>query len=46
VGREVDYHDMPAVRSIVRQAAAGNYRFSAIIMAIVYSDLFQRNTKL
>jgi cytochrome c553 len=46
VGRAVDYQDMPAVRSIVRKAAAEDYRLSSIIWGIVSSDVFQRNTKL
>jgi hypothetical protein len=45
LGREVDYHDMPAVRSIVREAARQNYRFSSIVQGIVNSDIFQRNMR-
>jgi len=41
VGRELDYHDMPAVRSIVRQAKDENYRFAALVWAIVESQPFQ-----
>jgi hypothetical protein len=41
----VEYQDMPVVRAIVRQAAADNYRFSAILDGIVNSDLFQMNRK-
>ncbi len=40
LGRPVEYHDMPAVRSIVRQAQTQNYRFSAVVMGIVNSDAF------
>ena len=43
LGRGVEYYDMPAVRSIVRQAAAEDYRFSAIVRAIVTSDRFRMN---
>jgi hypothetical protein len=41
LGRGLDYHDMPAVRAIVRDAAAKNYRFSAIIQGVVHSRPFQ-----
>ena len=40
LGRSLDYRDMPTVRAIVRQAAAENYRFSAIAWGIVTSDQF------
>ena len=46
VGRAVDYNDMPAVRSIVREAASDDYRFSSIVLGIVNNDLFQRNMKV
>jgi hypothetical protein len=42
LNREVEYFDMPQVRRIVREAAAGNYRFSALINGIVNSDAFRR----
>jgi len=32
---------MPAVRRIVRGAAASDYRFSAIVQAIVHSEQFR-----
>jgi hypothetical protein len=41
LGRGLDYHDMPAVRAIVRTASRQNYRFSALIEGIVSSTLFQ-----
>ena len=41
LGRRVDYRDQPALRGIVRDAAAGEYRWSAIILAIVKSTPFQ-----
>ena len=40
LGRELEYHDMPQVRSIVRAAARDDYRFSAIVTGIVSSDAF------
>jgi hypothetical protein len=42
LGRKVEYRDMPLVRSIVRQAAQDNYRFSSLVMNIVASDAFQK----
>jgi len=41
LGRSVEYYDMPAVRKIVRDAAADNYRFSSIVKGIVRSAPFQ-----
>jgi hypothetical protein len=40
LGRGTEYYDMPVVRSIVRDAAPENYRFSSIIMGIVTSEPF------
>ncbi|MED5535362.1 MAG: DUF1592 domain-containing protein [Pseudomonadota bacterium] len=41
LGRELEYHDMPRVRAIVRAAAEDNYRFSTIVTGIVSSDSFR-----
>ena len=41
LGRRVDYFDMPAVRTIVRDAARQDYRFSSLIAGIVKSVPFQ-----
>jgi hypothetical protein len=41
VGREMEYYDAPAIRSIARAAAAQDYRWSAVILAIVESTPFQ-----
>jgi mono/diheme cytochrome c family protein len=41
VGRGVEYYDRPAVRAILRDAAANDYRWSAIILGIVKSTPFQ-----
>jgi hypothetical protein len=41
LGREIDHHDAPAIRSIVRATAADNYRWSPTILAIVKSTPFQ-----
>ncbi len=40
LGRVVEAHDMPYVRSIVRKTAADDYRFSMLITNIVLSDEF------
>ena len=40
-GRQLEPFDMPTVRRIVRGAAASDYRFSAIVQAIVRSDQFR-----
>jgi hypothetical protein len=45
IGRGVEYFDMPVVRSIVRNAAPGNYRFSSLVIGIVKSAPFQMNMK-
>jgi hypothetical protein len=41
LGRGVEYHDYPAIRSIAREAARDNYRMSSFILAIVKSTPFQ-----
>jgi cytochrome c5 len=41
LGRGVEYYDMPAVRTILREAAAHDYRWSSIILGIVKSTPFQ-----
>ena len=40
IGRRLDYYDRPAVRKIVRDAAATDYRWSSIILGIVNSPTF------
>ena len=45
VGRGMEYYDAPAVRRIVRVAAEENYRFSAIVDAVVTSDVFRMKVK-
>jgi hypothetical protein len=44
IGRGLTHEDMPAVRGIVRQAAQGNYRFSALLDGIVNSAPFRSAT--
>ena len=41
LGRPVEYYDMPAVRKIVNDAAATDYRFSSIVLGTVTSVPFQ-----
>jgi hypothetical protein len=42
INRELEYFDMPQVRSIVRGAAKENYKLSAIVLGIVNSDSFRK----
>jgi len=44
-GRSAHYYDMPAVRTITNEAATKNYRFSALVTAIVNSEPFQMRVK-
>jgi len=41
LGRGVEAQDMPAVRAIIRDAAANDYRFSAMVLGIVRSVPFR-----
>jgi mono/diheme cytochrome c family protein len=41
LGRRVEYYDMPAVRQIVRDAKAKQYRFSAFIAGVANSAAFR-----
>ena len=41
LGRRLEYYDRPAVRQIVRDAAAHEYRWSSLVMGIVKSPAFQ-----
>jgi hypothetical protein len=45
LGRRVEYFDMPAVRTIVRDAGRQDYRFSALVVGIVKSLPFQMKRK-
>ncbi|MGQ0735888.1 MAG: DUF1592 domain-containing protein [Acidobacteriota bacterium] len=40
LGRRLEYYDRPAVRQIVREAAAHDYRWSALVLGIVRSPAF------
>src|SRR5579883_1508429 len=41
MGRTHEYYDMPTVRRIVRETAAKDYKFSAIVQEVVASDQFR-----
>ncbi len=41
VGRQMEYHDAPAIRAILRTAAADNYSWSSTILAVTKSTPFQ-----
>jgi Protein of unknown function (DUF1585)/Protein of unknown function (DUF1588) len=41
LGREIEFYDAPAIRAIVRSAAADDYRWSSTILALVKSAPFQ-----
>jgi len=40
-GRKLEYYDMPTVRRIVHGAAGSDYRFAALVQAIVQSEQFR-----
>ena len=41
LGRGLEHYDMPAVRKIVQDARATNYRFSSIVLGVTRSVPFQ-----
>jgi len=41
LGRRLEYYDRPAIRKIVRDAAASDYRWSSLVVGIVKSPTFQ-----
>jgi len=41
MGRTREYYDMPTVRKIVRDTKAADYKFSAIVQAVVNTDQFK-----
>jgi hypothetical protein len=41
LGRGLEYYDMPAVRKIVRDAAANDYRLSELLLGVVESTPFR-----
>jgi hypothetical protein len=44
IGRRLDYYDRPAVRQIVRDASAADFRWSSIVVGIATSPAFQMRT--
>ena len=45
IGRNVQYFDAPAVRKIVREAAAANdYKFESLVLGVAKSAPFQMRT--
>jgi hypothetical protein len=44
LGRGIEYYDMPAIRAIVRQTAAEDFRFSALVRGVVESEAFGTRT--
>jgi hypothetical protein len=46
LGRRLEYYDRPAIRAIVRSAAAQDYRWSSIILGIVKSPAFLMRSHL
>jgi hypothetical protein len=44
LGRGLEYYDMSAVRSIMREAAPSDYRWSSLILGVVKSVPFQMRT--
>jgi mono/diheme cytochrome c family protein len=44
IGRNVQYFDAPAVRKIVREAAAGDYKFESLVLGVAESAPFQMRT--
>ena len=45
IGRGLEYEDMPLVRSITRDAAEEDYRFSSLLMGVIRSPAFTMNVK-
>jgi hypothetical protein len=45
LGRKVEYYDMPAIRSIVGNARARNYRLKELIKGVALSPAFQQRVK-
>ncbi len=45
LGRGLEYYDMPAIRKIVRESSASDYRFSSIVLGIVESTPFEMRRK-
>ena len=46
LGRGVEHYDAPAIREVVREAKADNFRFSTLILGITKSTPFQMRRSL
>ena len=46
LGRPLQYYDMPAVRGVVRDAVAGDSRWTSLLLSIVKSTPFQQRVTL
>jgi len=46
LGRGLEYYDAPAIRKVLEHAAKEDYRFSALVVAIVNSTPFQMRSTL
>ena len=46
LGRGLEYYDAPAIRKVIKQAAAQDFRFSSLVTAIVNSTPFQMRRTL
>lgn len=46
LGRGVEYYDAPAIRKIIREAQAEDFRFSSLILGVVNSKPFQMRRSL
>jgi len=44
LGRGLEYYDMPVVRSITKDAAANDYKFSSLVLGVAKSAPFQMRT--
>jgi mono/diheme cytochrome c family protein len=45
LGRKVEYYDMPAIRGIVSNARAGNFRLKELIKGVALSPAFRQRVK-
>ena len=45
LGRGMEHADMPLLRSITREAAEDDYRFSSLVMGVIQSPAFTMNLK-
>ncbi len=44
LNRELEYFDMPQVRAVVQGAAKDNYRFSSIVLGVVNTEAFRKQS--